>query len=93
MDWTLKSRSYREKSLKDYKYLKKNKKKICLVSPDLLGKKNEILKYIKYLKSNPQPHKRIRTKIYNTLTWEGVTTCFPKNGSSNTKYSVWHLCE
>ena len=40
-------------SLLDYKYLKKNKKKICLVSPELLGyNKKSIIKYIRYLNKN-----------------------------------------
>ncbi len=40
-------------SLKEYKYLKKYKKKICLTSPDLIYKDiNETIKYIKYLNKN-----------------------------------------
>ena len=57
-------------SLKDYKYLKKNKKKICLVSPDLLGKKNEILKYIKYLNQNKIVVDAVCTKKENVSLWK-----------------------
>lgn len=40
-------------SLDDYKYLKRHKKKICLTSPDLLGKSKKILlKLIKHLNRN-----------------------------------------
>ena len=57
-------------SLKDYKYLKKNKKKICLVSPDLLGKKNKILEYIKYLNKNKIVVDAVCTKKENVSLWK-----------------------
>ena len=40
-------------SKKQYSYIKKHKKKICLVSPELLGKsKNDVKKFINYLNKN-----------------------------------------
>ena len=57
-------------SLKDYKYLKKNQKKICLVSPDLLGKKNKILEYIKYLNKNKIILDAVCTKKNNVKIWK-----------------------
>lgn len=40
-------------SLKEYKYLKKYRKKICLTSPELVGlKENSIKSYINYLNKN-----------------------------------------
>ncbi len=40
-------------TLSNYKYFRKHKKKICLTSPDLLGKNNKILlKLIKHLNKN-----------------------------------------
>ena len=55
---------------KQYKYLKKNKKKICIVSPDLVGKKNEILNYIKYLNKKKIIIDGVCVKKENIQIWK-----------------------
>ena len=57
-------------SIKDYKYFKKYNKKICLVSPDLLGKKKDILKYIKYLNKNKIIIDAVCVKRQNIKIWK-----------------------
>lgn len=57
-------------SIKDYKYFKKYNKKICLVSPDLLGKKKDILKYIKYLNKNKIIIDAVCVKQENIKVWK-----------------------
>ena len=57
-------------SIKDYKYFKKYNKKICLVSPDLLGKKKDILKYIKYLNKNKIIIDAVCVKRENIKVWK-----------------------
>lgn len=54
-----------------YNHVRKNKKKICIVSPDLLGgDKKEILKFIKYLKKNKFKIDAICTKKKFVNLWE-----------------------
>ena len=57
-------------SIKHYKYFKKYNKKICLVSPDLLGKKKDILKYIKYLNKNKIIIDAVCVKRENIKVWK-----------------------
>ena len=57
-------------SIKNYKYFKKYNKKICLVSPDLLGKKKDILKYIKYLNKNKIIIDAVCVKQENIKIWK-----------------------
>ena len=57
-------------SIKDYKYFKKYNKKIRLVSPDLLGKKKDILKYIKYLNKNKIIIDAVCVKQENIKVWK-----------------------
>ena len=57
-------------SIKDYKYFKKYNKKICLVSPDLLGKKKDILKNIKYLNKNKIIIDAVCVKQENIKIWK-----------------------
>lgn len=57
-------------SIKNYKYFKKYNKKICLVSPDLLGKKKDILKYIKYLNKNKIIIDAVCVKKENIKIWK-----------------------
>ena len=54
----------------EYLYLKKYKKKICLVSPDLLGKKREILRYINHLNQNKIKIDAVCTKENNIKLWK-----------------------
>lgn len=54
---------------KDYLYLRKHNKKICLVSPDLLGRNREILRYIKYLNKNKIIVDAVCTKKENAFIW------------------------
>ena len=56
---------------KDFLYFKKFKKKICLTSPDLVGKpKSEIKKYIKYLNSNSIKVDMVCVKQKNIGIWQ-----------------------
>ena len=57
-------------SIKHYRYFKKFNKKICLVSPDLLGKKKDILKYIKYLNKNKIIIDAVCVKQENIDIWQ-----------------------
>jgi len=57
-------------SIKHYRYFKKYNKKICLVSPDLLGKKKDILKYIKYLNKNKIIIDAVCVKRENIKVWK-----------------------
>ena len=54
-----------------YKYLKKYKKKICLVSPELLNQsEKEVIKYIKYLNKNNFNIDAVCTKNKYQKIWE-----------------------
>jgi hypothetical protein len=54
-----------------YKYLKKYKKKICLVSPELLNSnKKEVIKFIKYLNEKKFKIDAICTKSEYKKIWE-----------------------
>jgi len=55
---------------KHYKYFKKYNKKICIVSPDLLGRKKDILKYIKYLNINKLIINAVCVKKENVEIWK-----------------------
>ena len=58
-------------SLKDYKYFKKNKKKICLTSPDLAGlNKKSVKKYIFYLNKNKIKADMVCVKQKNLILWK-----------------------
>ena len=58
-------------SLKDYKYFKKNKKKICLTSPDLAGlKKRSIKNFIFYLNKNKIKAEMVCVKQKNLKIWK-----------------------
>lgn len=58
-------------SLTDYKYFKKNKKKICLTSPDLAGqKKRSIKNYIFYLNKNKIKADMVCVKEKNLKIWK-----------------------
>lgn len=58
-------------SSKEYSYLKKYKKKICLTSPDLMGlKENSIRKYIKYLNNNKIKVDMVCVKQKNIKVWK-----------------------
>ena len=58
-------------SKSDYLYIKRNKKKICIVSPDLLGaKKEKVLKFIKYLNKNKFKIEAICTKNNFIKYWK-----------------------
>ena len=57
-------------SSKEYSYLKKYKKKICLTSPDLVGlKEDSIRKYIKYLNNNKIKVDMVCVKQKNVKVW------------------------
>ena len=53
----------------NYKILKENKFKLCLVSPELQGRPEDILKYKEYLKENNILVDAICTKSYNIEKW------------------------
>ena len=56
---------------KDFLNFKKFKKKICLTSPDLVGKpKSEIKRYIKYLNSNSIKVDMVCVKQKNIGIWQ-----------------------
>tara|TARA_Y100000389_G_C17433578_1_gene504161 strand:+ start:860 stop:1459 length:600 start_codon:yes stop_codon:yes gene_type:complete len=57
-------------STKQHKYFKKYNKKICLVSPDLLGRKKDIAKYIKYLNKNKIIVDAVCVKKENIEIWK-----------------------
>lgn len=58
-------------SSKEYSYLKKYKKKICLTSPDLVGlKEDSIRKYIKYLNKNKIKVDMVCVKQKNVKVWK-----------------------
>ena len=58
-------------SSKEYSYLKKYKKKICLTSPDLVGlKEDSIRKYIKYLNNNKIKVDMVCVKQKNIKVWK-----------------------
>ena len=58
-------------SSKEYSYLKKYKKKICLTSPDLVGlKEDSIRKYIKYLNNNKIKVDMVCVKQKNVKVWK-----------------------
>ena len=57
--------------LKDYKYLKKFKKKICLTSPDLVElKKKSLIKYINHLNKYKIKADIVCVKIKNLKIWK-----------------------
>ena len=61
---------YKKISKKDYLYFKKFKKKICLVSPELLGKnKNHVFNYIKYLNKQKIKIDAVCTKNLYSYLW------------------------
>ena len=58
-------------SLKDYNYIKKNKKKICITSPDLAGHKAKSIKeYIFYLNKNKIKADMVCVKVKNLKIWK-----------------------
>ena len=58
-------------TIKEYNYIKKYKKNICLTSPDLIDdSKLKILKYIKYLNKNKIKIDMICTKKHNIKLWK-----------------------
>ena len=58
-------------SSKEYSYLKKYKKKICLTSPDLVGlKEDSIIQYIKYLNNNKIKVDMVCVKQKNVKVWK-----------------------
>lgn len=58
-------------SVREYKYIKKYKKKICLTSPDLIFKDiNQTIKYIKYLNKNNIKLDMVCTKVNNIKIWK-----------------------
>ena len=58
-------------TIKEYDYIKKYKKNICLTSPDLIDdNKLKILKYIKYLNKNKIKIDMICTKKHNIKLWK-----------------------
>ncbi len=58
-------------STKDYKYFKKNKKKICLTSPDLVGfEKKAVKKYIFYLNKYKIKADMVCVKQKNLKIWK-----------------------
>ena len=60
-------------SIKEYKYLKKYKKKICLTSPDLIYKDiNETIKYIEHLNKNNIQLDMVCTKLKNIQIWKDL---------------------
>ena len=52
-----------------YKRLKETKLKLCLVSPDLLGRGDDISKYREYLGKNNMRFDAVCTKVYNVNKW------------------------
>ena len=52
-----------------YKRLKETKLKLCLVSPDLLNRAEDINKYKEYLERNDMPFDAVCTKVYNVKKW------------------------
>ena len=58
-------------TIKDYNYIKKNKKNICLTSPDLIdGSVLKTLKYIKHLNKNKIKIDMICSKPHNINLWK-----------------------
>lgn len=58
-------------SLKDYKYLKKLNKKICIASPELVGASRKTIKdYIHYLNKNKIQIDMLCVKQENIETWK-----------------------
>lgn len=58
-------------TIKEYNYIKKHNKKICLTSPDLIdGSVFKTLRYIKYLNKNKIKIDMICTKLYNISLWK-----------------------
>lgn len=58
-------------TIKEYNYIKKHNKKICLTSPDLIdGSVFKTLRYIKYLNKNKIKIDMICTKLYNINLWK-----------------------
>ncbi len=55
---------------KDYRILKKNQFKLCLTSPDLLGREQDIEKYKKYFQKEKIVFDAICSKIDNLHRWE-----------------------
>ncbi len=54
----------------DYKVLKDCGYKLCFVSPDLVGRPNDISKYIEQIKNENIVFDAICVKCYNALLWE-----------------------
>tara|TARA_B100000795_G_scaffold247581_1_gene213879 strand:+ start:4238 stop:4852 length:615 start_codon:yes stop_codon:yes gene_type:complete len=58
-------------TIKEYNYIKKYKKKICLTSPDLIdGNISKTLKYIKYLNNNKIKIDMVCSKLCNIELWK-----------------------
>ena len=58
-------------TIKEYNYIKKHNKKICLTSPDLIdGSAFKTLKYIKYLNKNKIKIDMICAKLHNINLWK-----------------------
>lgn len=54
----------------NYKLLKKNRFKFCLVSPELQGQVEKLEEYKKYLMESQIIFDAICTKVYNINKWE-----------------------
>jgi len=54
----------------NYKILKENNFKICLVSPELQNQEDKLLDYKSYLKKNDIVFDAICTKSYNIQKWK-----------------------
>lgn len=72
---------------KGYKILKEANFKLCLVSPELVGREKEIEMYKGYLQKEGITIDAICTKIYNIEKWINYTICTSKgaDGYSNKK--------
>lgn len=59
-------------SQENYRILKNTNLKLCLVSPELQGRPNDIEKYKKYLSENNITFDAICTKSYNIKRWQDI---------------------
>tara|TARA_B100002003_G_C13753990_1_gene375170 strand:- start:234 stop:557 length:324 start_codon:yes stop_codon:yes gene_type:complete len=55
-----------------YEIIKKNKLKICIVSPELLGRENEINSYIDIVKDRGFKIDAVCSKINNYISWNNL---------------------
>ena len=61
---------YKKITKKDYLYFKKFKKKICIVSPELLGQsESDVLNYINFLNKNKIKIEAVCTKTHYDSLW------------------------